>query len=114
MVNDLAWHDFGRRTDALVDRLMRRMPRCSAFNRMLSVVMPGQSIDPHCDAQEPGWVTRVHVPLLTNERSTIIMGGTSYRLLAGVAYSVDTRLEHIVKNDGATPRIHFMFDVKRS
>lgn len=114
MVNDLGWHGFGTVTSSLVDRIASLMPGCEPFNRMLSVVMPGHAIDPHCDAQEPSWVTRVHVPLLTNPRATVEMAGTVYRLCAGQAYSFDTRVEHIVRNYGDTPRIHFMFDVRRA
>ncbi len=30
---------------------------------------------------------------------------------AGRAYAIDVRAPHAVRNDGATPRLHFMFDV---
>jgi aspartyl/asparaginyl beta-hydroxylase len=84
-----------------------------AYNRMLSVVMPNHVIDPHVDAQPLEWITRVHVPLVTNEQAVTITNNKRYHLEVGKAYLVNTRIEHAVRNDGTTPRIHFMFDVRR-
>ena len=111
MVNDMDWNDFGRHTDALVAEILGHFPGASARNRMLSVVMPGHDIFPHCDAQPPGWLTRVHVPLVTNDRAVTLTQGQTLHMRAGLAYLVDTRREHAVRNDGPTPRIHFMVDV---
>lgn len=113
MVNDISWHDFGAQTDALVAELMRsmRVPMF-AFNRMLSVVMPGHQIEAHCDSQQSDWITRVHVPLQTNDQAVMCVEGVDYRMDVGVAYRFDTRREHAVRNGGDTPRIHFMFDVR--
>lgn len=113
MVTDHAWHDFKAVTDPVVSQIMGQFKGCSEYQRMLSVVMPGHSIPPHVDHQAHGWVCRVHVPLVSNEQSQFIVSGTSCRLVPGLAYRVNTRAEHSVANDGATPRIHFMFDVKR-
>lgn len=91
-------------------------------NYMLSVVMPGHSIDPHADQQAPGWVTRVHIPLLTNPSATFIFphddsrlltAGRSWNMQVGEAYLVDVSRVHEVRNEGSTPRVHFMFDVLR-
>jgi hypothetical protein len=113
MVSDLAWHGFGKRTDALVAGLMAGFPGQGAFQRMLSVVMPGHEIKPHVDLQGSQWHCRVHVPLTTNSRSLFIVGGTEHGLEVGMAYKVNTEVVHSVTNDGPTPRIHFMFDVVR-
>lgn len=118
MVNDAEWHGMGRRTDALVDRLLRELQvpgvDClHAYNRMLSVVMPGHSIPEHRDEQGPDWLTRVHVPLMTNPQAFITWDGCICRPEVGTAYLVDTRIRHAVANDGPTPRIHFMVDVRR-
>lgn len=115
MVTDLAWHGFGDVCEPVVAALMAEhfvglVPR----QRMLSVVMPGHDIKPHRDLQPPQWRCRVHVPLLSNERSVFVSGGISHALVPGMAYKVDTRVEHSVINDGETPRIHFMFDVREA
>lgn len=111
MVTDLAWHGFGDHVDAIVASLMQGFPGCAAYQRMLSVVMPGHAIAPHRDLQAKTWRCRVHVPLISNDRSKFIVEGWAYELRPGFAYKVNTEAVHGVTNDGETPRIHFMFDV---
>lgn len=111
MVTDMAWHGFGDRAEAVVAALMAYFPGCSAYQRMLSVVMPGHSIEPHVDSQAPYWLCRVHVPITTNGLSRFIVAGRHYAMAVGMAYRVNTEVEHSVANAGTTPRIHFMFDV---
>lgn len=114
MVTDLAWHGFGAVTDALVAAVMsEHFPDATSYQRMLSVVMPGHHIDPHVDQHVPGWLCRVHVPLRTNPRSWFVIEGERHNLYEGSAYRFNTQLEHEVFNDGDSPRIHLMFDVRR-
>lgn len=114
MVNDLAWHSFGAMTSGLVERVQcLHYPGCISDNRMLSVVMPGDEIEPHRDRQRPPWLTRVHVPLVTNPHARFAIGGLIHWMGVGSAYAVDVTEEHYVTNQGDTPRIHFMFDVER-
>jgi hypothetical protein len=111
MVNDLAWHDFGTRTDRLIASVAKTF-HGRTTNRMLSVVMPGHSIDLHRDRQEPAWLGRVHIPIATNDEATFRIGEEQPRVLqVGMAYSVDVREPHSIENRGATPRVHLMFDV---
>lgn len=112
MVTDLAWHDFGERTDAIVRALLAHFPGARDYQRMLSAVMPGHAIDPHADNQIPEWIGRVHVPLMSNERAAFVAGGESYELRPGTAYLVNTKVAHEVVNRGETPRVHLMFDVR--
>jgi hypothetical protein len=127
MVNDGAWWGMAQRTNELVSTLMAqlRLSRWAAdgfvrsaapqsYQRMLSVVMPGHSIPAHADRQEPGWLCRVHVPLLSNERSVFQVGGVVHVMRPGTAYLVDVTQVHAVENRGETPRIHFMFDVREA
>lgn len=114
MVTDLEWHGFGAMTDGIVQEIMQEHPGCVAYQRMLSVVMPGHSIAPHVDGQGKNWVTRVHVPLVSNDWSTFIADGVEITMAPGFTYLVDTTKEHAVVNDGDTPRIHFMFDVGKA
>jgi hypothetical protein len=83
-------------------------------NHMLSVVMPRASIPPHADHQQPGWITRVHVPLLTNPWAffdVLEPERSRYQMEVGQAYLVDITRRHEVHNNGPSPRLHFMFDV---
>lgn len=116
MVNDPHWHAMNFVTSAIVERLLYTSPLplgCRDDNRMLSVVMPGHDIHTHADPVSPDWITRVHVPLHTNPDAVMIFDGAEYLLDAGSAYLVDITQEHSVVNRGPTPRIHFMFDVRR-
>ena len=113
MVTDPGWHGFGRRSDPVVSHLMRFFPGCEDHQRMLSVVMPGHSIEPHRDEQAPAWEIRVHVPLLTNPRALFITDDDAGVMEVRMAYMVNTRRTHAVHNAGDTPRVHFMFDVRQ-
>lgn len=111
MVTDIEWHGFGERVLDVVERLANEAggdPRRS-LRPMLSVVMPGHSIPPHCDAQP----IRAHVPLLTNDRAVFVTGGVRHHLDVGCAYLIDPREEHSIANEGETPRVHLIFDVGR-
>jgi hypothetical protein len=116
MVNDLGWHGFGHAMASVTQQVRTAWPAIGLLNTfMLSVVMPGHSIPPHADQQEPGWITRVHVPLLSNDLSAFWFKGWSgdiaHVMPPGGAYLVDVTQKHWVTNKGETPRIHFMFDV---
>lgn len=112
MVSDRAWHGFGERAAGVVNALMTHFPDCSSEQWMVSVVMPGHAIEPHVDQQSPHWRCRVHVPLTTNPQSYFLVSGVNYCMDVGQAYRVNTEAEHAVTNDGNSPRIHFMFDVR--
>lgn len=112
MVTDLAWQSFGAVTDELA-RAATPAP-LKAYrerNRLLSVVMPGAFIEPHTDELGDDWVTRIHVPLLTNPDAMFISGDAVHRMAAGFSYEINTRERHAVWNAGTTPRVHLMFDL---
>lgn len=113
MMTDHTWHGFRERTDALVVDLMGRFPRCRDDQRMLSVVMPGDTIPMHVDEQPDNWVARVHVPLIGDPNAVFCVSGEDHTMAVGYAYLVNTLAPHGVRNEGASPRIHFMFDVRR-
>lgn len=114
MMTNLDWHGFGEQAVPIVERLLGWFPDgYHADQWMLSVVMPGQSIEPHTDGQPPHWICRVHVPLTSSPESRFIVGGEAHNLRPGWAYRVNTEVTHSVENDGPTPRVHFMFDIKR-
>lgn len=112
MVTDLGWHGFGAESAAAIDRVMSKLRGHSPYQRMLSAVMPGHFIEPHVDHQASYWMTRVHVALVTNDRSTFVVGGVAHHLEVGCAYGVNTEAVHSVTNDGKFPRIHLMWDVR--
>lgn len=115
MVSAPDWHGFGEARAPVVATVLGLFPAgCVADTFLLSVVMPGAAIEPHTDAQPPHWLCRVHVPLTSNPESRFCVGGVAHHLRPGFAYRVNTEALHSVENAGPTPRIHFMFDVKRA
>lgn len=112
MVTDLGWHGFGVESEPAVDYVMGKLRGHSAYQRMLSAVMPGHFIEPHVDRQASYWMTRVHIPLTTNDRSSFVVGGVRHHLEVGKAYGVNTEALHSVTNEGETPRVHLMWDVR--
>ena len=105
------WHGLQEVTEPLVQSIMQQVTGIPAL-RMLSVIMPGNSIEAHSDPQEPNWLTRLHIPLTTNDQSIFYIAGQPNHFEVGKAYHVDTRIEHAIENYGSTPRIHFMLDIK--
>jgi hypothetical protein len=114
MVTDLVWHDFHDLALPVVMDVRKHIKDSpiEAYQWMLSVVMPGHSIEPHKDQQPDYWKYRVHVPLLTNSKAVTIMEDGEYNMKVGKAYAVNVRKTHAIENRGRTPRIHFMFDVR--
>ena len=103
----------GNRIRAIADRLMIEFPGCSLSGVGLFLLAPGQHHPPHEDIQPPNWVTRVHVPVVTNRHAIAITPDGAIHMEAGVAYTFDTRATHAVRNDGSEPRVHMVFDVVR-
>lgn len=111
MMTDLSWHGFGGATQNAIDDVMLLFPGCSESQRMLSVVMPSDTIPTHVDEQNARWICRVHIPILADHNSIFIVDGKSYTLEPGLVYLVNTLRQHGVENTGSAPRIHLMFDV---
>ncbi len=112
---DPAWGNAGVRCRPVAEALVEaHFPGCCVSGVGLFVLAPGQVHPAHRDAQPPEWVARVHVPLLTNPQAVAIVDTGTFRLRVGRAYAFDTRQTHAVRNDGATPRVHLVFDVHRN
>lgn len=110
MMTDLAWHGFGAMARPVIEVVLE--PGLDAYQVMLSCVMPGHGIEQHRDAMAGDWLYRVHVPLLTNDWSYFRISGERHHMYVGAAFKVNTEALHSVTNDGDTPRIHLMFDVR--
>ena len=108
-----------------------------AYDLMLSRMQPGQSHAMHHDLQPSDWITRVHVPIVTNpgawlafegEAETVYSdayfeGGEEYpgediqvpkkvHFAVGWAYSFNTLERHSFGNDGTADRVHVLLDVR--
>lgn len=78
---------------------------------MLARMAPGGVILPHTDnSPSARWPHKIHVPLQTNERVTFFVDPSVYHLAEGQAYELNNICTHAVRNDGATNRIHLIFE----
>ena len=83
----------------------------------LSRVIPGRWHGYHKDGQRDDWITRVHVPVVTNPACWFMWeqdDGHKIHFEVGKAYSFNTLEPHAFGNDGETERVHLTFDVLRA
>lgn len=81
----------------------------------LSRLVPGATYEYHRDPQPPEWLTRVHVPIVTNPLAWLRFQEQDERVHfdVGFAYSFNTLRQHCYGNDGVKDRVHLLFDVLR-
>lgn len=78
---------------------------------MLAKMEPGTVIPEHIDGRSKGWIAhKIHVPLITNPQAIFFVAGKAYQFEKGKAYEVNNGAMHGVKNEGATARIHLIFE----
>jgi len=78
---------------------------------MLARMAPGGVIHPHRDANPAAkWPHKVHVPIVTNEKATFYVDGVGYHFPEGDVVEVNNMGIHAVANEGATDRIHLIFE----
>jgi hypothetical protein len=78
---------------------------------MLARMMPGGTIHVHRDTNPAAkWPHKIHVPLLTNSGVSFFVDGQDYQFVEGEAVEVNNLAPHAVKNEGATDRIHLIFE----
>lgn len=78
---------------------------------MLARMAPGGIIHPHRDGNPAAkWPHKIHVPLLTNDKVTFFVDGVGYHFAEGGAVEVNNMGVHAVANEGATDRIHLIFE----
>ena len=79
---------------------------------MLARLESGQCIDLHVDggASTP-LVHKVHIPLQTDPRAVMTVGGTTLHLLPGYAWEVNNLARHGAHNGSERDRIHFIFEL---
>ena len=92
----------------------KHYPGCIVAGCGLWILMPGQVHPSHTDVQDEHWITRVHVPILTNEHVVFTMNDGAHQMVVGKAYRFNNLTPHAVSNGGITPRVHLLFDVHRN
>ncbi len=98
----------------MIDHILPRFPASVRPDwPMLSRMKPGQFHPMHVDIQRADWLTRVHVPLLTNDRCWMWFEEEEVpvHFAVGHAYTFNALRRHSFANEGDTDRVHFIFDV---
>lgn len=103
---------------ALLEPVMQQAAAAYGFTQpvftkaMLARLLAGHRIDPHSDgAGSNERCHKVHVPLISNAQTRFFVDGEAFHLQVGRAYEVNNLASHGASNQGAEPRIHFIFEV---
>jgi hypothetical protein len=103
-------------TGPIIAEIAKHFPMAiRAQEIVLSKVLPGQNHGMHVDRQSPYWLTRVHVPLVVNDRAYHVFEEIGEQLFmeVGMAYSFNTEKRHAFSNQGDEARVHLIFDAMR-
>lgn len=102
---------------ALIEPVMEAATQAYGYSHgvyprvMLAKLRPGGVIQPHRDANPAAkWPHKIHVPLLTNEKTYFFTAGAPHHLGEGEAVEVNNMGVHSVTNGGNTDRIHLIFE----
>ena len=78
---------------------------------MLARMAPGGIIHPHTDNMPSAtWPHKIHVPIKTNDHVQFFIDPDLHHFKEGQAVEVNNLGVHAVKNDGASDRIHLIFE----
>ena len=77
---------------------------------MLARVPAGGAISAHPDAEASHYIHKIHVPLTTNDQTVFHVGTKAMHIPVGEIFEVNNKRVHAVSNNGATDRIHLIFE----
>ena len=113
VAREVGWEWLGECAVPVMEEIIARCyPPGGVVIRAMAVRLPsGARITPHVDEHESLRIShRIHLPLVTNPRVRFFIDGVPHRFESGRAVEVNNQLSHSVMNDGASDRIHFIFD----
>lgn len=86
----------------------------SVISRCMFARMPsGSRIHPHIDlAKSFDRTHRMHIPIVTSKDVHFFCGGKEIAMKEGYCYELNNKVMHSVVNNGADPRVHFIWDYK--
>jgi hypothetical protein len=91
--------------------------KCPLGRVRISKLPPGKIIGAHRDiGPEASNIAckqvRMHIPIITNERVTFMVGGQRLKMMPGRLYYADFTKVHSVRNDGDEARVHLIIDAR--
>ena len=95
---------------------MARLVACFAerlHNFRLNTLHPGAALKPHEEpiVRDDLICLRFHLPVQTNAAANIVLDGEQFHFEPGVIYFFNKGCVHSAENQGATPRVHFLWDL---
>jgi hypothetical protein len=93
-----------------------RLVACFAdrlHNFRLNTLFPHAALRPHEEpiVRDNLICLRFHLPVVSNERATIVLDGEQFHFAPGVIYFFNKGCVHAAENRGETPRYHFLWDL---
>lgn len=110
---DAGWDRLGASATPVMNAIIERgyEPGGMVIRAMAVRLPPGARIAPHVDRHESLRIShRIHLPLATNPRVRFFIDGVPHRFEVGHAVEINNQRSHSVMNDGASHRVHFIFD----
>lgn len=81
------------------------------FPRVMFARLPaGGEISGHSDGDASQFIHKIHVPLITNDKTLFRVGRQAMHMPAGEIIEVNNKRVHAVSNEGETDRIHLIFE----
>lgn len=82
-----------------------------SFPRVMFARLPaGGEISVHTDSEASFYIHKIHVPLITNDKTMFRVGQKEEHLPVGEIVEVNNKRSHGVRNDGGEDRIHLIFE----
>ena len=86
-------------------------PACDVVRVQLAELPPATEIERHRDTGMLAAVHRLHVPVTTNAGVRFRIGEADFGLDEGRLYELNNVVDHAVRNDGDTMRVHLLVDM---
>jgi len=99
----------------LIMQLMARVAGERLGRCMINKISPGGRIFPHADTTAHAeYYDRFHIVIASNDKSMFRAGDEIVNMRAGDVWWFDNSIEHEVRNDGDSDRIHLIVDIRTS
>ncbi len=99
----------------LIMQLMARVSGERLGRCMINKVCPGGRIFPHADTPAHAeYYDRFHIVIASNDKSLFRAGDELLNMRPGEVWWFDNSIEHEVRNEGDSDRIHLIVDIRTS
>ncbi len=113
----LHFYEYGRESDYAKEFpemvTVRKWFKCPVEQLMFIAVQPGIKVRPHRDMSGnlPFGRLRFHIPIITNPKIVLIVGGQRLSMGLGELWALDTSYKHSIENPTDQVRVHCLVQV---